>query len=450
MKVVLSDSMERMSWHFSVNHGINDQKSTIALVSELIGFINTHTQALNHPALHMRSSTENTEESKEDPDLCDGSVEHTAGRQDRAVDTVRDEALPVSLETALTHNLSYWKMIKWAMQCAFTKPLVEAASVPAKLNRNYREDPVKYAHYGVSEERRSFMVNFKLSEEETNALVRVCRANSVTVTSALNAANLSVTSLFLQMGNEDLVTQNLKTYVTVDTRPYGSNPYKKVQDPVDNSKCPDGDVNVPVDWTGGQVTCASHCVDFAVPVPVSTVIHAKEIYDFESNQDSNKQPVENKNPEFWFLAKQCRAMTKDKVKNELDVGVFFFEFLIDEIALLSIIDAPGAINDPLKMGRDSPCGVSNVGVTDFKGLDSGSRPGNVSGSGPGIHQGVSVKEAYFGSGGGRAGSYSFLSSQTVGGCLNNSLHFAAPLTTKEEAILFKKCFVSVLRELIII
>jgi hypothetical protein len=36
----------------------------------------------------------------------------------------------------------------------------------------------------------------------------------------------------------------------------------------------------------------------------------------------------------------------------------------------------------------------------------------------------------------------------VGGCLNNSLHFAAPLISKEEAIMFEKCFVTVLKELI--
>ena len=439
-----------MSWNFSVNHGINDQKSTIALVTELLVYINTRTHVLNNPALYMQSSMESKEESKEDPDL-DDSIEYIIHRQNSTVPAVRD--LPVSLETALTHDLSSWKIFKWAMQRAFSKPLVEAASVPAKLNRNYREDPVKYAHYGVSEERRSIVVNWTLSKDETDALVRVCHSNNVTVTSALSAANLSVTSLFLQMGNnEEFISQNLKAYITVDTRCHGINPYMRVQDPDTvsiTSKTIDMNTNIKplTDWTDGQVACASHCVDFITPVPLSTITHAKDVFDFESNQDPNKQPVKSENPEFWVLAKQCRAVTKDKVENELDVGILFFEFLIDEIGLLGIIDTPASVNDPLKMGRDSPCGVSNVGVADFKGLDS--RSGSGPGSGSGIYEDrVSVKEAYFGSGGGRGGSYCFLSCQTVNGCLNNSLHFATPITTMEEAILFKKCFITILKEII--
>ena len=444
MKVIYSDTKERMSWIFSVNHGINDQKSTIALVSELLEYIHNQSRPLHSAALHNHSM----EESKEDPELCDDSssveysVEYTVGHQKEALET--STPLPISLETALTHGLNYWKILKWAMRNAFIKAPVEAAYVPAKLNRNYTEDPVKYAHYNVGDDRRSFVVNFTLSKEETDALVLVCRANNVTVTSALSAATLCVTSLFLQLDNmQELTAQNLKSYVTVDTRRYGSNPHGGPQSSLEPAVPKHALVNSPQDWTGGRMACASHCIDFIVSVPLSAVSHAKDIYDFETHPGQNKEPVRTENPEFWVLAKECRAFTREKVENELDLGVLFFEFLIDEIGLLSIIDAPGSVNDPLKMGRDSPCGVSNVGVIDFNtclesGSGSASQPGR-----------VSVKEAYFGSGGGRGGSYSFLSSQTVNGCLNNSLHFADPLTTRDEALLFKKCFVTILKELLI-
>lgn len=493
MKVVHSNKKDRMCWNFSFNHSLVDQKAVNLLVSELMEHICTA-----HDATH--TSTHTDSESKEDPDLAhsrerEGSGEREESREREGSRTSRRSsavrpvrAFPMSLEAALTPGTSPWRMFKWAACSIYskTRPPLEigigsgSGSVPLKLLQNYKENPVKYAHYCVAEERRAFALHWALSREDTEALVAACQSKNVTVTSALSAANMCVTSLFLQAGSRaGLTAQTLKCFLSVDTRKYGKKrrttdsrhttltdaaPQVQVQGSSDSEAEVDaeaGEIQGPrgsaqVDWTEGQIALASHFVQFVAYVPLSTVMHARDLRSYAISSDPDEEFVKSPNPEFWDLATQCRAVSQGIVEANLDVSVLFLEYLVEERGVCAAIDAPAAVSNPLRMGRDCPCSVSNVGIADFDTdpePDSGSISGSRSGSGSPLGKGkgrdrdrVRVKEAYFGSGCGRSGAFCSLTSMTVRGCLNVSLHFATPLVTVEEAVLFSSCLKAVLRD----
>jgi hypothetical protein len=562
-------------------------------------------------------------------------------------------SFPPSMEVALSTDITVTKLFRWALPQIFSGPLKEASYVPSKLIQNYRDDPIKYKHYTDPNKRQSMIECLRLSKEETDALVSVCRSHDVTVTSALSAAMLSISSLFLQNGTveggkrEELKTQNMKVLMPVCSRKYGV-PYEtRHQDSVDTAlteesattietgvrKCtadsdlicsslssiaPDsscdtshynssfsssvssivlradscvtssknndsfsssvssidrtdscvasskgtnvffsnvssidrGDSCVKSsksihvfsknlsssdhsdscvtskdnssfsssvsslvrgeskknfslgrgesssgakvrksfkstscsvsrvsssrsvsranssssvsranssssvsransctinskgysnDWTRGAIVCAAGCIDFVVTVPVSTVIHARDVCEsIESDT-----VVQTKNPEFWSLAMECRIPAKEKVEKSLAENLLFFEFLMKQIRLVDILNAESS--NPNTMGRFSHCGVSNVGVAD---LASAVRSGRLGVKGAESTPDLVLKDAYFASGNAYFGFYATMYSMTVDDRLSLTLVFTSPLTSPEDAILFKACLLSTLRELL--
>jgi hypothetical protein len=554
-------------------------------------------------------------------------------------------SFPPSMEVALSTDITVTKLFRWALPQIFSGPLKEASYVPSKLIQNYRDDPIKYKHYTDPNKRQSTIQCLRLSKEETDALVSVCRSHNVTVTSALSAAMLSISSLFLQNGNveggkrEELKTQNMKVLMPVCTRKYGA-PYEtKHQDSVDTAlteesattiidsgvrksmvdsdlicsslssiapdsscdtshynssfsssvssivlradscvtsgkisdsfsssvssidrtdscvasskgnnvffsnvssidrgdscvasgkgidvfssnlssidhsdscvtskansgfsssvsslvrgeskknlglgrgeSCSGGKVRKAFttascsvsranssrsvsranssssisransctmnakghgnDWTRGAVVCAAGCIDFVVSVPVSTVIHARNVCEaIESDT-----VVQTKNPEFWSLAMECRIPAKEKVEKCLAENLLFFEFLMKQIRLVDILNAESS--NPNTMGRFSHCGVSNVGVAD---LASAVRSGRLGVKGAESTPDLVLKDAYFASGNAYFGFYATMYAMTVDDRLSMTLVFTSPLTSPEDAILFKGCLLSILRELV--
>lgn len=560
-------------------------------------------------------------------------------------------SFPPSMEVALSTDITVTKLFRWALPQIFSGPLKEASYVPSKLIQNYKDDPIKYKHYTDPNKRQSMIECLRLSKEETDALVSVCRSHDVTVTSALSAAMLSISSLFLQNGTveggkrEELKTQNMKVLMPVCSRKYGAPYGTRHQDSVDtalteestvttmetnarmvagesdlicsslsspaagnscntshynssfsssvssivlradscvassknndsfscsvssmdrtdscvasskgnnvffsnvssidrddscvasgkginvfesnmssidrddscvtskgnssfsssvsslvrgesgrgkktlgrgesysnakakkvflNSSCSVSHPNscavsransctvsransctvsrtnsctmtapaVSNDWTRGAIVCAAGCIDFVVSVPVSTVIHAKEVCD----SIEGDAVVKSKNPEFWSLAKECRVHAKEKVEKSLAENLLFFEFLMKQIRLVDILNAESC--NPSAMGRFSHCGVSNVGVAD---LASAVRLGRLGVKGAESTPDLVLKDAYFASGNAYFGFYVTLYAMTVDDRLSMTITFTNPLTSPEDAVLFKSCLLAVLREL---
>ena len=638
MKNYSTKSKKKTIWVFCFNHGINDQKAINVLVAELLDYIYSYP----HPSKVMENQNHTGQVTKEKKAL----------------------SFPPSMEVALSTDITMTKLFRWALPQIFSGPLKEASYVPSKLTQNYKDDPIKYKHYTDPNKRQSMIECLRLSKEETDALVSVCRSHDVTVTSALSAAMLSICSLFLQNGTveggkrEELKTQNMKVLLPVCSRKYGV-PYGMTQqDSVDNalteestattietatvhdtsdsdlicsslsSIAPDSSCNTshynssfsssvssivlradscvtssknhdsfsssmssmdrtdscvasskgnnvffsnvssidrgdscvasskginvfscnlnsidhddscvtskgnssfsssvsslmrgesgmgkksfgskekkvfltssnPVsrvvsrvnssnnvsrvvsrvnssnnvsrvvsrvnssnnisrvvsrtnsctmnaecatnDWTRGAVVCAAGCIDFVVSVPVSTVIHARDVCE---SIESGTTP-KNENPEFWSLAKECRVHAKEKVEKSLAENLLFFEFLMKQIRLADILNAESS--NPNTMGRFSHCGVSNVGVADLAGAV---RPGRLGVKGAEITPNLVLKDAYFASGNAYFGFFVTLYAMTVDDRMSMTITFTNPLTSPEDAILFKACLLAILRELL--
>lgn len=532
-------SKKKTIWMFCFNHGMNDQKSINLLVTELMNFVHSYP----HSSKVMENQCFNGQKAQENKVL----------------------SFPPSMEVALSTDISVAKLFRWALPQIFSSPLKEASYVPSRLAQNYKEDPAKYAHFKDPSKRLCMIECLRLSKEETSALVRVCRSNDVTVTSALCAAMLSIASLFLQNGivdgdkREELRTQNMKVLLPVCSRKYGLPYGTRHQDSVDSARteesmtttfesagkhtsdhicsdassvAPDSSCNTSQynssfstsvssivrgesctvkgnnifssnvssmdredscstsknnsmfsssvssivrgdscsstkgkksfsssvssmsrgnssgqvtsacstsDWTRGVIVCAAGCVDFVVPVPVSTVIHARNICEAIEHDTVLK----SENPEFWSLAKDCRMHSKDKVEKTLAENLLFFEFLMKQIKLVDILN--GESENPSTMGRFSHCGVSNVGVAD---LANAVRSGRLGGKGEEGTPGLVLKDAYFASGNAYFGFFVTLYAMTVDDQMSLTLAFTSPLMSSQDAILFKTCLLSVLRELV--
>ena len=497
MKNFHTEEKKKTCWIFGLNHGINDQKSLNILVQELLDCINNNNSASLKNEKNPKNKTEN--EKHENNDEKSSENDETKTQRTESDDSILKFGpdclpFPPALEVAVTPSVSIWKILQWAVPQMFYIPPKEASFVPTKLLENYKEDPVLYANYGCAEKRKTFIECFKLTKKETRELIEVCRFNRVTVTSALSAAMLSLTSSFIQNGTtddgreEDLKTMYLKIQVPVDTRPFGDPFALEFQEDV--VVIGDGDVNeeekrekqdvvIPIgnpdfpsvihsdnnhssdvdkdktDWTRGAVMCAIGSVDYIISVPVKTVQHAREIYNELRSLDNNSNYVENamhgetetdldKNPEFWVLAKECRLLMKGLVENNLGEHLLYSEFMLKQANLEDTIAADAA--NPLTMGRSCHCSVSNVGIAKIKTLGTSSDLDDNDSIVPPI---LKLRDAYFTSGSAFNGFFCTVYSMTVEDSLCLCLNFTSPVSSREEGLFFKDCFLAMLREQII-
>lgn len=504
MKNFHTEEKKKTCWIFASNHGINDQKSLNILVQELLDCVN------NNPAPSktekMKNEKENENKMKMKNETPHDDEKTSENDETKTQKTESDDSelkygpdclpFPPALEVAVTPSVSIWKILQWAVPQMFYIPPREANFVPTKLLENYKEDPVLYANYGCAQERKTFIECFKLTKKETKELIEVCRFNRVTVTSALSAAVLSLSSSFLQNGTgddgreEELKALYLKIQLPVDTRPYGEPFAMEFQEDVvvisdghqeekeekqekqekhadiftgsfdfpsvihsdNNGNIVDKDKT---DWTRGAVMCAVGSIDYIVAVPVKAVLHAREIYNQLRSPDLSINRVEiamsgeavedlDKNPEFWVLAKECRAHTKALVENNLGEHLLYTEFMLKQANLEDTIAAEAA--NPLTMGRTYHCSVSNVGIAKIKSVNSTNDLDDDDSVVPPI---LKLRDAYFTSGSAFNGFYCTVYSMTVEDSLCLCLNFTSPVSSREEGLFFKDCFLAMLREQII-
>ena len=470
MKNISTKDKKRSCWIFCFNHGIDDQQSTNIIVNELMDF--AQSQAIADDRAVRR--------------YCEDEM-----KSDSALATSNQASaknlypLPPSMEVACGQGITKSKLFQWALPHIFTTPLREAPYVAMKSINDYKANPSTHAHFKAGHERKTFIETFKMSREETSKLVYVCRSHGVTVTSAISAAMLSLTSLFLQNGSKEgerpeshLKTQNMKVFMPVCSRPYGKITRSKAPDPLDASltdsddhtvmmyngaegkrststtrtcstrtSCKSGMFDGKADWTRGAVVCAAGAVDFVLPVQARAVVDMRGVFNavkknIEISHTDKTVAFVARTGALWELAKDCRVIAKEKVEKSLPENLLFFEFLMRKIKLCDILNADS--NNPLIMGRFAHCCVSNVGVGNL------TNPGKVDTSNPcseGESQPLVLRDAYFASGGAYFGFFVTAFCMTVEGCLTVSLTFIHPLISPEDAFLFKETLLTLLKQL---
>ena len=365
-----NSSPKRSAWVFCFNHGCDDQQSVNIIVNEILDHIYSHAN----------------------------SVVGQAGR--------KSYPFPKSVEDAVAPAFLSWKTLKWAV-FQLANQAANADVLPQKVLQNYKSDPVKYTEvYANPDNRRTFLEYFTLSREETAALRVVCRSNKVTITNALSACILSLTSEFFQSGfsgtgNTDLKNKDLRFLLSVGLRPFG------VKNHLDNDR-----KNMMPDWTQGTVACASGAVDFVVSVPTPQL-----------PQDSDTiQRVD-----FWDLARTCKEKAKNIIENECYVpeSVRLFGFGMKYADILAVVDVES--KNPGTMGRGYSCGVSNMGLVSLPVPSSTSTSSD-----------LQIREGYYGTSHARNGVFCLLSSMTVGDNFCGCLQFTSPFISIEEAKEFKE------------
>jgi hypothetical protein len=379
---VTDSSPKKSAWVFCFNHGCDDQQSVNIIVSDILNHIYSHTN----------------------------SVVGQAGKN--------SYPFPKSVEDAVAPDFLSWKTVKWAV-FQLANQAANADVLPQKVIQDYKRDPVKYAEVYVNpENRRTFLEYFTLSREETAALRIVCRANQVTITNALSACILSLTSEFFQNGfsdteNTDLKKKDLRFLLSVGLRPFGAN------DHLDKDR-----KNMMPDWTQGTVACASGAVDFVVAVP-------------NPQQTSIRDSDKKQQIEFWDLARTCKEKARNIIESECYVpeSVRLFGFGMKYADILGIVDIES--KNPSTMGRGYSCGVSNVGLVSLP----------VS-SNPSTSNELQIREGYYGTSHARNGVFCLLSSMTVGDTFCGCLQFTSPFISTEEAKEFKEKLTRMISNLI--
>lgn len=359
----------KSAWVFCFNHGSDDQQSVNIVVTEILNSI--HSSPMKAP-----TSNEKT------------------------------YAFPKSVEDAIAPDNISLNTLKWSI-FQLINQAANTDMLPAKIIQNYKKDPEKYKDvYTNPDKRRTFLEYLNLSREETAALRVMCRTQGVTITNALSAAILILTSTFFQNGfSKDgavlsLKEKNLRFLLSVGLRPFGAKGSEA-----------NGRNNAVTDWTEGTVACASGAVDFVVSVPASTATPQGEAVS---------------NDAFWALAKTCKQKSNDiiEVEDYVPESVRLFGLGMKYADILTIVDLES--KNPGTMGRGFACGVSNVGLVNLPVPPT---------KGPSA---LSIVEGYYGTSHSRNGVFCMLSSMTVGEKFCGCLQFTSPFINEQDALLFKE------------
>jgi hypothetical protein len=329
--------------------------------------------------------------------------------------TEKSYAFPKSVEDAIAPDNISLNTLKWSI-FQLINQAANTDMLPARIIQNYKKDPEKYKDvYANPDKRRTFLEYLSLSREETAALRVMCRTQGVTITNALSAATLILTSTFFQNGfSKDgsalsFKEKSLRFLLSVGLRRFGAKESEA-----------NGRNNAVTDWTYGTVACAAGAVDFVVSVPGSTATPRGEAV---SNDD------------FWALARTCKQKSNDiiEVEDYVPESVRLFGLGMKYADILTIVDLES--KNPGTMGRGFACGVSNVGLVNLP-VPPTKEPGA-----------LSIVEGYYGTSHSRNGVFCLLSSMTVGEKFCGCLQFTSPFIDGEDAMLFKEALLKTIRTL---
>lgn len=362
---ILSDD-NQSAWVFAFNHGIDDQQSVNILTQDLLGYISS-----NNPEPVSLPLPPNVEKA-----ICPG---------------------PPNLLTLL------WSL--YQMYNSIRMPKV----VPRRIEEGLKTHPESFLRYTDPDQRRTICELVTLSEEATARLRRRSKEEGVTVTSALTAAMLVINSLLLQENSNSkfstsLDDMTLRFLLSVGLRPFG------VQ-----SKNSD-------DWSGGSVACAGGALDFVIRVPSEACSPLTREFTAESNE--SLQIDES----FWDLARRSQDISKFLIKvGFVPESQRLFGIGMEVVDILKAVEIEA--RNPASLGRGYTCGVSSMGVVNFR------------------ESVAAVKGVFYGTSHGRNGVLSLLSCMTVNGVFTGCLQFPSPLIDRERAEKFKNILEKILVEL---
>jgi hypothetical protein len=432
MKNVVSESSstsKRSAWVFCFNHGTDDQQSVNIIVKDLLEYIYS----------------------------CDKGIEINDLPSELKEGNARMKnsfSFPKCVEDAIAPELPSWKTFKWSI-FQLQNQAAKAIILPSNVIKNLQSDPLaNIEKYLNPDNRRTFLEYFDLTKEETTALRVACRSNGVTITMALSAAILCLTSSFFQNNvdengvKEALATKKLRFLLSVGLRSYGmldmTDTIPSVISSTFNDKKMNKDIKNSVldDWTGGTVACASGAVDFVVTVPGSITNETRNIYDrikiSNENKDFDTIVALDKEAwvDIWNIAKVCKEKAKQIIEGEnfIPESVRLFGLGMKYVDILKVVEEEA--RNPVTIGRGYSCGVSNVGIADLPKIPLGKS------------NNFRVVKGYYGTSHARNGVYCLLSSITIEDSLCGCLQFTSPLISVEDAKLFKDCLVEIIRGII--
>jgi hypothetical protein len=178
-----------------------------------------------------------------------------------------------------------------------------------------------------SQDRKSALQYRKLSAQSTNALVEMCRENGVTVTNALTAAMVLVSSDFIDGGVAKGKERNYKILQSLDMRRFGSRLDK-----------------------GETVACMAGSMDILYG-PIQDRL----------GEALRRNPSPQRLSQFWNLAQEGKNQTEAFISSDGPrhaVRVFDFAMSISDMNNLVHLTAESKASQ----GRAYSGGVSNIGV----------------------------------------------------------------------------------------
>jgi hypothetical protein len=400
---IVSSTGSRSAWVFQVNHGIDDQQSTNMIVNDILAYRNSQ----------------------------------SSGKTRNPLREIMTKALPfpASIEEAIGPakgvNLA---TLAWSLYQLYNM-VSGPAMVPARVRSLYDSDPNSHANFADPDSRETFVEAFRIDSSSTQRLRANCRKEGVTVTHALAAAMLALTSetiegRFLNSNKvaklEKPEDQTLRFLLSVGLRPFGLESQWK--DTVQSRKD---------DFTGGTVACAAGAIDYLVNVPGSGL---SSLYETDSKGAEPTAVAEPKAIEsLWKLAKvsKSRAKLLIEILNFVPESVRLFGIGMGIVPILEAVEIEA--RNAKSMGRGFSCGVSNVGLLKFP--EDQSRTGSKSA--------LAVQGVYYATSHARTGVLCQLSSATVETSdgsqeLCGTLQFTYPLVTVEEATAFRNAFIRVI------
>lgn len=361
---VVCPELNTAAWVFCVNHGADDQGSINLVANDLVHVYNS-----------LKSGSNG-----------DGGIGEP-------------KPFPPSMEDAMVQGAQFPlpSTLGWSLFQMYNS-LQMPAMLPQHISGGTKKsDPA----YFEPDNRETFCEYLGFSSELVTKLRERCRERGITVTSALSAAMLSVTSHAIQTlgageDGESLSEEKLRFLLSVDLRPYGS----------------EGGA----DWTGGTVACAAGAVDYVVQVTKSVTAAS---VGMQKQQGSSLEDV-------WMLAARCQQRSDDIISKKRWVpdSVRLFGFGMRYAQILPLVENDARSTGTL--GRGFSCGVSNMGLARFDSADS---KGGLLG----------VKRVHYGTSHARNGVLCQLSCMSVaspgeaGSPFYGTLQFTHPLISREEA-----------------
>ncbi|CAM6031849.1 unnamed protein product, partial [Sphagnum compactum] len=450
---IASSDGSRSAWVFALNHALSDQKSVNTMVSDLLTVLDVRADnptASSNSYSGTKSNSSSTDSS--------GSNEST-GVDDRSKKGLKTHnrhsyTLRPSIESVVAPEPPNIGTILWALY-----QLGNSLTSPRVLSQRWRQ-ALKLQPELLSPStsmslhancRATFTRTFTLSEDITKKFIAACSRQKVTVTHALSASVLVLTSFLLQdclldsssppadngsggSGNiSDVKDVWLRFLLSVSLRPFASLSYNGTENTID-SLLPRINRR-DNDWAQNTVACAAGALDYNICVPSSL---ADAFFVALSAPLRPLTPEESAT--YWSHARTCQRISH-RLINECSfvpesVRLFGIGMSLPGVDILQAVELEA--NNPTTLGRGYSCGVSNAGIADFRGNSSSS---STSDSGPssgtstnyGRKGNLQVDRAFFGVSHGRNGVSALLSCMTVHGRLNSCLQFTTPLTSSVEA-----------------